>query len=186
MSAPALSLRLLPHDTVAVSCGFTPSGDMLMSMGWNHLAKLWDVQTGKELLRVPSDEIGPFSSDGRSVAIRRKHNTVGVSRFAGGEECRPFTFSANAAGSHRACLSPDGRWMASGHRDGLRLWDLATGRETHYAAIREISGLQFVPDGRALVSESADGIVAWPIRLFVDGGTNCVKVGPPKGWKILC
>jgi len=179
LSAPVPTPRLLPHDTSAVSCMFTPRGDMLMSFGWNYLAKLWEVPTGKELLRVSCDGIGAFSSDGRRIIMRRRPETTGVSEFAAGDECRTFSFGLKSIATYHVCLSPDGRWMASGHRDGLRLLDLATGQEDHCADIQPISGLQFAPDGSALISQSAKRIVAWPIRTAVENGTNRVEVGPP-------
>jgi serine/threonine protein kinase/WD40 repeat protein len=180
MSVAPPSPRLLPHDSVVTTCVFTLRGDRLMSFGWNSLAKLWEVQTGRELLRVSCDGFGGFSADGRRVLLHRRPETIGISEFAVGEECRPFTFGSRPVGANRACLSPDGRWMASSHRDGLRLWDLATGRESHYDAIRETTGLEFTPDGSALVSLATNQtIVSWPIRVSVENGTNRIAVGPP-------
>jgi WD40 repeat protein len=180
MSVAPPSPRLLPHDSVAVSGMFTPRGDRLMSHGWNSPVKLWDVQTGRELLRVFWDAFFGFSSDGRKGIIRRRPGTIGISEFAAGDQCQAFTFGSRPVGANRACLSPDGRWMASSHRDGLRLWDLATGRECHYDAIRETTGLEFTPDGSALVSLATNQtIVSWPIRVSVENGTNRITVGPP-------
>jgi WD40 repeat protein len=55
-------------------------------------------------------------------------------------------------------LSPDGGTLVTGHRDGtLVFWDLNAGRERVRlrAHPREVSGLLFSPDGRALASRSS-------------------------------
>jgi Tol biopolymer transport system component len=54
-------------------------------------------------------------------------------------------------------FSPDGKQVATGADKVVRLWELATGRETKQIALGEKVGrLAFSPDGRRLVTVSAD------------------------------
>ncbi|WP_438036742.1 pentapeptide repeat-containing protein [Sorangium sp. So ce204] len=74
-------------------------------------------------------------------------------------------------------ISPDGALLASGHADGLALWDLATG-----SPLRMLTGhsgpvmsIAFSPDGETLATGSKDGTVRiWDVST---GNALCVLKG---------
>ena len=173
------TVRLLPHEGAAIRSLFTQRGDLLLSWGWNQLAKIWNVESGRELLRFPAGSVGGFSADDRWLNVNRVPASVSISEFADARECRAYHYTSGFGGTHSVALSPDGRWMASGHRDGLRLWNLATGRASHYPAAGETTGLQRAPDGHSLITHSYGEPVSWPIRAHAENGTNWVEIGPP-------
>jgi eukaryotic-like serine/threonine-protein kinase len=170
---------LLPHEAQAISCDFTQRGDLLVSWGWNQIAKIWNVDSGKELLRCPADGVGYFSADDRWLTVNRVPARTSISEFADGAECRPYHFKSQLGASYDIILAPDGRWMASTHRDGLRFWNLATGRETYCPQAGDVRRLQFAADGRSLITQTAGEILCWPIRFSDEGGTNRIEVGQP-------
>jgi WD40 repeat protein len=60
------------------------------------------------------------------------------------------------------CLSfsADGRTLASGHGDGARLWDVATGQETHVLAGHgPVTAVAVTTDGRTAATGHDDGAV---------------------------
>lgn len=63
----------------------------------------------------------------------------------------------------RVCYSPDSSILASVSRDGWAiLWDTETGQElSRFEHASDIHSATFSPDGRRLVTGSADGIIRW-------------------------
>lgn len=66
--------------------------------------------------------------------------------------------------------SPDGKLLASGSQQALRLWNIQSGRLIRTLAIdvtgaHEVRRVLFAPDGQTLFSANADGVVTlWDVR----------------------
>jgi WD40 repeat protein len=60
-------------------------------------------------------------------------------------------------------VAPDGSWLATAGRDGVRIWDLATGQQTAFLAAdtREGTAIAFAPDGSWLATTGAIGVRIW-------------------------
>jgi WD40 repeat protein len=76
-------------------------------------------------------------------------------------------------------ISPDGRLLALGMQDGVRLWDLATNQERAFLPVDLTWNVRFQPDGRGLYTSGTSGLRRWPIQ---SSGTsaNDLRVGPPR------
>ena len=66
------------------------------------------------------------------------------------------------------CLAwtPDGRWIATGTRDGaVQVTEAASGKKVHrFQAGRAAAGVAFAPDGKTLaVGQPGDGISTWDL-----------------------
>ena len=65
-------------------------------------------------------------------------------------------------------ISPDGKQLASASRDGtIRLWDVATGKNTATVEGQTSWGLRLVfsPNGKILASEGYDGKISlWDVH----------------------
>jgi WD40 repeat protein len=151
---------------------------------------LFDVATGKgRKIVLPAEhnvQSLTFSADGRSLAAENSDQTVSVWEVASGKRrvhlgaplavkqsgggMMAFTVvggpasSAGPAAPVAVAFSPDGRRLASGAGNSVKLWDLTLGNE-----IKQLDGhqgkvvsLAFSPDGKALATGSDDTtVLSW-------------------------
>jgi hypothetical protein len=124
--------------------------------------RLWDTATGAVVRTwsVPGDVVAAaFTPDGRAVATAAPDG-VTLWEVASGKE----RFRGKRAGV--VACSPDGRLVAAADGPTIRLLDARTGKEcgglTGHEA--DVQALAFTPDGKALVSGSADSTaLVWDI-----------------------
>src|SRR5437764_355650 len=122
------------------SLSLSKDGKRLLCPGYDHVVRLWDVETGKEVQRFVGHtaEIwaAGLSPDGKEVVSGAWDLTVRVWDAATGKELRRF----EKVTDYPRCLawSPDGKQVALGHftvaapkagKATVRLWDVATGKE---------------------------------------------------------
>ena len=176
---------------------FSPDGQKLITGGQDgdHSVRIFDLASGKEQRRLlwhnrRLNFIG-FAQGGKTlVTASDPSSQVYFTNLATGEVIRSLELGDNVHGLAVA-LSPDGKMLAlaevriqSGNRDlftRVRLVDTATGRE-----LRTLSGVEqkqwlsrliFTPDGKTLVSASAEGVRTGGKRDFTvwDLATGTVK-----------
>jgi WD40 repeat protein len=158
LSPDGAFLLTLASEPVATKPGAPPATVFVL--------RLWDVATGDELWKAEAEEAfraGIFSPDGRVVVAATTEQIV-VFEVASGKERTHF--KAPAWG---LAASPDGRLLATAERSGVGLWDVergeAVGRLTGHQA--HVAALTFTPDGKALVTGSADSTaLVWDMSRF--------------------
>src|SRR5262249_47310885 len=127
-------------------------------------AYVWDVTTGRQLMRLPHDHVVQavaLSPDATLLPTGSLHRNARPGGLRpGGETARV----PHEDGVGQVVFSPDGRFIASASQPYLlgwqnqtvRVWDTSgheIGRAVHEAGIRSIA---FSPDGRLLASAGAD------------------------------
>jgi hypothetical protein len=167
-------------DRYLADYAISPDGDLLLTLANEPAAprpgvplatavmmRLRDVDSGAELWNVEGDEpyrAGAFSPDGRAVAAATE-GRLAVYEVASGKERARFKGSA-----WKVALSPDGRVLAAAVDSAVLLWDVCLGQSLGRLAGHQapVESLAFTPDGKALVTSSADSTaLVWDVARLV-------------------
>jgi WD40 repeat protein/serine/threonine protein kinase len=165
------TLPPLRHDAAVLCAAFSLDGRRIASSDQGGWVKVWDAQTGREILKFRAHQEHArsvaFSPDGRRLATGSWDGTVKVwdvqtldpdrvaspcltlKRHDG--EVRSVAFSPDG----RRLASAGGRWKKSGE---VKVWDATTGAEVLAvpAHVSSLKCLDISPDSRRLVSVGRD------------------------------
>jgi WD40 repeat protein len=187
-----------PGHTIR-SMYFHPDGRQLITAGYDHTIRRWDIATGKETSKVAQSSnwgqipVIPvaFSADARLLASGEGYDQgIIIRETASGKIIPGF-------GKHEhvtaLAFSPEGLTLAQGSgtntHQNIRLWDLK-----HFTEVRRLEGhgngcncLAYSTDGRMLVSGGEDEVVRlWEVVTGEeirhwdghDGRVNAVAFSP--------
>ncbi len=175
---------LTGHIDLVRSVAFAPDGKVLATGSYDGTAKLWDVATGRELVNLRGG--GPvhrvaFTPDGRTLATSDGSGTIKYWEVPSGN--RRNLYRAPLAGKSFVTFSADGRLLASGIQNDVKLYDTVTGNELatlrgHTDQVNPNS--EFSPDGTLLATGSYDHTIRlWDVarcqvQMVLCGHTACV------------
>ena len=146
---------------------FHPDGDLVLTCSWDGTARLWDAGTGRSVVHWQSLVGDPhFGRDGRACGVVKVGGETRVLEVEPGREYRTLVAGLGPGQSeyYQADISPDDL-LAVGMEDGVRLWELDTGRELAFLPIGKCQTTSFVAGkrGRELLSCGPGGLHRWPI-----------------------
>jgi WD40 repeat protein len=167
------------HTAAVVSIAFSPDGKRIVSsssVGDSHIGdggdpgepgevKVWDAETGQELLTLQGNKrfvnSVAYSRDGKRLATLGRDNTVKVWDSQTGQVVHTLNVRSFINGD--IAFSPDGKRLASssGAPGGLppfeiKVWDAKTAEELHVLKGHTVpaTSVVFSPDGERLASGS--------------------------------
>jgi WD40 repeat protein/DNA-binding SARP family transcriptional activator/energy-coupling factor transporter ATP-binding protein EcfA2 len=147
---------------------FSPDGRRLVTGGTDGFAKIWEVESGRELNSLQAHPEGNAIIR-LAVSPDNRYLVTGTETFPGGalakvwdmdtgEELLTYEGHFNRGRVWSLAISPDGKRVATAG-GMIKIWELETGQEYFELSghTSTISGLAFNSDGRYLASSSADG-----------------------------
>jgi WD40 repeat protein/serine/threonine protein kinase len=157
-----------------VACvAFGPDGGLVAAGCADRTVTLWDAQTGAEV-RALGGHPGPvlgvaWSPDGKYLASASGATTVKLWDPGSGQEVRTLDVRPDGAPAGQVrdvAFSPDGTRLACFSDDGVRVWDVPTGRLDFSAAGERggQNGIAFSPDGHFLLAVTGYSAVFWDLR----------------------
>ena len=134
-------------------------------------ARIWDVESGKELRRLEghSGHISSvaFSSDGKRIVSSgggySGDTTIRIWDTESGEALKVLSGFGHMSQVDSVSFSPDGERVISSHSDGTaRIWDVESGGEWKH--LRGVGGSAvFSPDGKRVVT-AGGSVRVWTLE----------------------
>uniref|UniRef100_A0A6B2L1P0 Uncharacterized protein n=1 Tax=Arcella intermedia TaxID=1963864 RepID=A0A6B2L1P0_9EUKA len=146
--------------------------NMIISGHIDQQVRFWDVRSGdaiKDLSNIHTGQITgvTLSADGRYLVTSSRDNTIKQIDLRTYEVVQTYTHEGYRNGLNwtRSCMSPDGRFVASGSMDGtIYVWDTSNGgveqilRGTHKTAVSQVV---WHPAGYQLASVDRAGLLSF-------------------------
>ena len=155
------------HRSKGIVYTFDHRGDLMASIDWSGVLRLWDPRSGRLLMATSGGELTTqmrFSANDRLLSGVRGKGTMRLMRMAPGRELQRLDLQTPPGSDPGAVMSPDGRLLAATSLEGTVLFDALTGEQ-----LAVIPGARF-----PLLFESSDsllthaflpeGLVRWSLR----------------------
>jgi WD40 repeat protein/serine/threonine protein kinase len=170
---------------------WSPDGRTVLAVNINTPHSLaWDAATGKQIRQIVLSRQPPywttaFSPDGKRIAGVPREGDEGLVIWDAATRRVERELRAPKGQLLRGVSwSPDGKRVAAAGNDGVRVWEVATGRETlHKKDAGAGGGLAWSPDGRAWIVYG--GIPGRDTRFIVsvaEGATLQLPAGGVWSW----
>ena len=192
VESPQEPVRLTGHTYTVWSVAWSPDGKRIASTGYDRSARIWDAQTGRELVTLDGDMNVAWSPDGKyiatpyitSVNLQREKYPIRIWDV----QTRQVVDTLEGRWYYPANVtwSPDGTRIAFGGADqSVYIWDVQSGQLLHTLpfptlGINEgrpemVRDIAWSPDGRLLATASEDNRVRiWDAQ---DGRELAVLIG---------
>ncbi len=158
-------LQTLQHKLIVYSAEFDPTSKRVLTASGDETAKLWNAETGVELLSLQPDNAGIvfcgcFDITGNRIYTAHEDGSFGVWNALTGAQDR--IIQAHSEAIYSIDNNPADNTIATGSRDGsVKIWNTITGNlvATFLAEDTEVRSIAYDPAGRLLAAGCEDGTV---------------------------
>ena len=142
---------------------FSPDGKYIAGTGLDPSARIWDVATG-QTVHILTGHTGyttrvVYSPDGQYLLTGGHDSTARLWDAVTGNQVH--VLAGHTGDVVGVAFTPDSKYAATGDDHTIKLWDIATGQIVREFVGHEtgfwVAGIAFTPDGKDMVSVSADG-----------------------------
>ena len=163
------------HVEQITALSFHSRGDLLASTSWDGGVRLWQPSPGRMLMRLPlAGSLGATREEGQWAGIISPSNRMAqLWGIVPSHEYHTFLNSFGDGDSHlrEGDISPDSTLLALGASDGVRLWDIARGREVAWLRLHDTTSALFREHGHELLTcGPVDGLQRWHIKASPEPG----------------
>jgi WD40 repeat protein len=143
---------------------WSPDGRRIAFVCGDRTARIWDAERDAEVavLRGHGDIVwsASWSPDGTRIVTGSEDATVRV-WYAAASGAELARLSGHDSGVRALSVSSDGLRLASAAYDGVRVWDLTTGRQLGPSrdADEQVRALAWSPDGHSIVTSGDDAVI---------------------------
>lgn len=165
------------HAQQVTVLSFHPDSGLLASGSWDGVIRIWDPLGARQVMEIPFGPDIQFSKDGRWLGFRGLSDRIELWAVTANQEY----WTVGQGSAYEGDLSPDGRFLAMGMKDGLRVWDLLRRKQVVYRALEGTFAVFFAGGGRQLVTCSPKhGLQCWPVEITEDATAREFTLGPPR------
>jgi WD40 repeat protein/serine/threonine protein kinase len=173
MSTGERITQLSSHRAPLESVAWNSDGSRLATASWDHIVKIWDTATWREIMQLnrhPGDLWGnpggthsvAWTPDGSALAAGSHRGWVVVWDPVTGREL--LSLPAHTASIRSIAFSPDGQRLATASNDHLvKIWDMNGGKHLltlsgHRSTVHDVA---WSADGMRLLSSGYDEHLLW-------------------------
>jgi WD40 repeat protein len=151
---------------------FSPNSQLVAAAGYEkepgNAVYLYDVNKGVEIARLPGHPTGgirrlAFTPDGKYLLSGGFDGHVRMWNIARKEVVREIRVEPGTI--YCLAVSPDGKSLVTAGREGLKLWDLATGTEQIREPMNKWGcvAVAFAPDGKLIAAGDGESVKLWEV-----------------------
>jgi WD40 repeat protein len=150
------------HEKEVIAVAFSPDGQRIFSGSLDQAAKVWDVNSGRELFALKSGGntqkgFVAFSPDGSRIVRGEENRAAAI--WDGSDGRKLLKLEGHTAEVVSAAFSRDGRRIVTGSADNTAIvWDAGTGLKLRVLKGHkgEIQTIAFSPDDRLIATAGMD------------------------------